>query len=337
MGIFLEVIECTDQQPGELARRIPRDGSAETKFGSQLVVRDYQAAIFRKDGKALDLIGPGRHTLTTKNIPILTKILSLPFGFTSPFRCEVVFVSLRTIPDLRWGTREPVAFRDSELGLVRLRAFGTYGVKVADPILFANSLVGADGIYTTAMLEEYLRSAIVSRLNDWLGENLKSVFDLASQYDEAGKGLMERLAGDFSRFGIGLDNFRLNAITPPEEVQKAIDERSRMKAIGNLQDYTRMKAADALGAAASNPGGLGAAGVGVGAGFGLGGIMADAMRSGMGGGAGGGGGGGGGGGSEGGGGKSVGDQLREIASLHKDGILSDEEFALKKAELLKRL
>ena len=335
MGIFIEVIECTDQQPGELARRIPRDGSAETKFGAQLIVRDYQAAIFRKDGKAADVLPAGRHTLSTKNIPILTKLLSLPFGFTSPFRCEVVFVSLRTIPDLRWGTREPVAFRDSDLGLVRLRAFGTYGVKVTDPVVFSNTLVGADGLYTTGMLEEYLRSAIVSRLNDWLGENLKSVFDLASQYDEASNGMMERLAADFTRFGLALDNFRMNAITPPEEVQKAIDERSRMKAIGNLSDYTRMKAADALGAAASNPGGMGSAGVGLGAGFGLGGVMADALRGGMSGSQGQAGAGGGEGTAA--PGKSVADQLRELAALQKEGILTPEEYAAKKAELLKRL
>src|SRR5687768_15371187 len=132
MGIFLDVIEAPDQAPGELARRIPKEGSAETAFGSQLVVRDFQAAVFRKDGRALDVIGPGRHTLSTKNIPILTKVLSLPFAFKSPFRTEVVFVSLRVLPDLRWGTREPVPFRDKELGLVRLRAFGTYGLKVED-------------------------------------------------------------------------------------------------------------------------------------------------------------------------------------------------------------
>jgi membrane protease subunit (stomatin/prohibitin family) len=342
MGIFLEVIEATDQQPGELARRIPAQGSAETKFGSQLVVRDYQAAIFRKDGKALDAFGPGRHTLETKNLPILTKILSLPWGFKSPFRCEVVFVSLRTLPDLRWGTREPVPFRDAELGLVRLRAFGTYGIRVAEPIVFVNALVGADGMYTSAQLEEYLRSSIVSRLNDWLGENLKSIFDLASQYDELSKGLSERLADDFKRFGLVLDNFRVNAITPPDEVQKAIDERSRMKAIGNMGEYTRMKAADALGAAAANPGGLGAAGVGVGAGFGLGGIMADAMRGG--GALGGGGGGGGGAGGNGGGGgegaaagRSVADLLRDLTALHKEGILTAEEYAAKKADLLKKL
>ncbi len=329
MGILLEVIECTDQQPGELARRIPRDGSAETKFGSQLVVRDYQMAIFRKDGKAADVLGPGRHTLTSKNIPILTKLLSLPWGFTSPFRCEVVFLSMRTIPDLRWGTREPIPFRDSELGMVRLRAFGTYGLRVADPVSFANTLVGAEGMYTTVQLEEYLRSSIMSRLNDWLGENLKSVLDLGAMYDEASKGLMERLADDFTRFGLHLDNFRVNAITPPEEVQKAIDERSRMRAIGNLQDYTRLKAAEALGDAARNPGGLAGAGVGIGAGFGFGGMMADAMR-----------------------GasappappasaaapaRSVADQLRDLAALKKEGILSDAEYDAKKAELIKKL
>lgn len=329
MGIFLEVIECTDQQPFELARRIPRDGSAETKFGSQLVVRDYQVGIFRKDGKALDAFTAGRHTLETKNLPLLTKIMALPWGFKSPFRCEVIFVSLRTIPDLRWGTREPVPFRDSELGLVRLRAFGTYGLKVAEPVLFANSLVGADGMYTSTMAEEYLRSSIVQRLNDFLGENLKSVFDLPSQYDELSKGLSERLADDFKRFGLVLDNFRVNAITPPEEVQKAIDERSRMRAIGNLTDYTRLKAAEALGTAAANPGGIAGLGVGVGAGVGLGGVMAEALRPGMTGTAAPAG--------EAPAGKSVADQLRDLAALHKEGILTDEEFATKKADLLKKL
>jgi len=330
MGIFLSVIELTDQQPGELARRIPRDGSAETKFGSQLVVRDYQAAIWRKDGKGLDVFGAGRHTLTTKNLPILTKVLSLPFGFTSPFRCEVVFVSLRTIPDLKWGTREPVPFRDSELGLVRLRAFGTYGVRVTDPLVFTNALVGADGIYTTGALEEYLRSTVVQRLNDWLGENNKSVFDLAGQYNEASEAMLAKLQPDFQRFGLGLDNFRLNAITPPDEVQRAIDERSKMRAIGNLNDYTRMKAADALGAAAANPGGMGGLGVGLGAGVGFGQMMSDSMRAASG-------------AAPAGGAEAaaaarpVADQLRDIAALAKEGILTPEEYAAKKAELLKRL
>lgn len=331
MGIlFLDVIECTDQQPGELARRIPREGSAETKFGSQLVVRDFQAAVFRKDGKGTDVIGPGRHTLTTKNIPILTNLLSLPFGFKSPFRCEVVFVSLRTIPDLKWGTREPIAFRDSELGLVRLRAFGTYGLKVADPLAFLNGLVGAEGLYTAAQAEEYLRSSIMTRLTDTLGETVKSVFDLTSQYEELSVALAARLSDDFKRFGLAIDNFRLNAVTPPEEVQKAIDERSKMGVLKNLNDYTKMKAAEALGAAAANPGGVASAGIGLGAGVGMGGLMAEALRPAL----------------TGSGapaaapeaaGRSVADQLRDLAALHKEGILTPEEFAAKKAELLKKL
>jgi membrane protease subunit (stomatin/prohibitin family) len=332
MGIFLEVIESTEQAPGELAVRVPATGSAETKFGAQLVVRDYQRAIFRKDGKGTDLFGPGRHTLSSKNLPILTKILSLPWGFKSPFRCEVLFVSMRTLPDLKWGTPEPVSFRDAELGLVRVRAFGTYGLRVVDPMVFANVLVGAEGHYTDRQIEDYLKATIVGRLNDWLGEKLKSIFDLPSQYDEASVEMEARLKADFNRFGLELDNFRVIAITPPEAVQKAIDERSAMGAIGNLQDYTRLKAARALESAAENPsgGGIAGAGVGVGAGFGLGGMMADAMRGAMGGG-------GGSGGSGGGGGKSVADQLRELAALHKEGILTDAEYSAKKTELMKRL
>jgi membrane protease subunit (stomatin/prohibitin family) len=334
VGLFLDVLESTDQQPGELAVRIPETGSAETAFGSQLVVRDFQRAVFRKDGKATDMIGPGRHTLTTKNIPILTKILSLPFGFKSPFRCEVVFVSLRTLPDLKWGTREPVAFRDKELGLVRLRAFGTYGLRVVDPMVFASTLVANEARYNAAHAEEYLKSTIVQALNDWLGTHLKSVLDLPSQYDEVSRELAVALDADVKRFGLSIENFRLNAITPPESVQQAIDERSKMGAIGDLGAYTRLKAAEALGEAARNPGGGAAgAGVGLGAGLGMGQMMADAMRQSQG--AGGGSSGAAGGAA--GGGPSVAEQLRELTALHKDGILTDAEFQAKRAELVKRL
>jgi len=331
VGILLSVIESTDQQPGELAVRIPESGSAETTFGSQLVVRDFQRAIFRKDGKGTDVIGPGRHTLTTKNIPILTKVLSLPFGFKSPFRCEVVFVSMRTLPDLKWGTREPVAFRDKELGLVRLRAFGTYGLRVADPLLFAGTLVANEARYTDKHAEEYLKSTIVQQLNDWLGSNVSSVLDLPSQYEEVSLVMGQKLDADVKRFGLSIENFRLNAITPPESVQQAIDERSRIGAIGDLNAYTRMKAADALGEAARNPGGgAAAAGVGFGAGMGMGNMMADAMRQSSASG-------GSGGGSAPASGPSVAEQLRELTALHKEGILTDAEFQAKRSELVKRL
>jgi membrane protease subunit (stomatin/prohibitin family) len=335
VGIFLDIIESTDQQPGELAVRIPETGSADTKFGSQLVVRDFQRAIFRKDGKGTDLFEPGRHTLTTKNLPILTTILSLPWGFKSPFRCEVVFVSMRTLPDLKWGTREPVAFRDKELGLVRLRAFGTYGLRVIDPMLFSNVLVANEARYTDRHAEEYLKSTIVQHLNEWMGENLTTILDLPQKYDDLSRVLGERLDADVKRFGLSIENFRVNAITPPEAVQQAIDERSKIGAIGDLNAYTRMKAAEALGDAARNPsGGAAAAGVGLGAGIGMGNVLADAMRQSSFGSGGGGGGGGGGGAAA---GPSAAEQLRELAGLHKEGLITEAEFQAKRAEILKRL
>lgn len=329
-GILLSVIESTDQQPGDLAVRIPETGSADTTFGSQLVVRDFQRAIFRKDGKGTDLFLPGRHTLSTKNLPVLTKILALPFGFKSPFRCETVFVSMRTLPDLKWGTREPVAFRDKELGLVRLRAFGTYGLRVIDPMVFSNTLVANEARYTAQHAEEYLKSTIMQVLNDWLGTNLKSVFDLPSQYTEVSAELGAALDADVKRFGLSIENFRVNAITPPEAVQQAIDDRSKVGALGDLNAYTRMKAAEALGDAARNPsGGAAGAGVGLGAGIGLGGVLADSLRQAQQAGQ-----------APAGGasaGPSVAEQLRELSGLHKDGLLTDAEFQAKRAELIKRL
>jgi len=168
MAMFLEVIEWFDPDGRRLVHRIPEEGSADIKMGAQLLVRESQAAVFFRDGKGLDVLGPGRHTLSTLNLPILTKILSLPWGFTSPFRAEVYFVNLKVFTDMKWGTAEPVAFKDSELGLVRLRAFGIFTMRVTQPLLFINTLVGTQGAYTSEQVESYLREVIVSRLNDFL-------------------------------------------------------------------------------------------------------------------------------------------------------------------------
>ncbi len=266
--VFLEVLEWFDDTGKELVHRIPESGSGEIKYGAQLTVRESQAGVFFYKGKAVEAFGPGRHTLKTANIPILTKLVSLPWGMTSPLRAEVYFVNMKTFTDLKWGTRDPVAFKDSALGLIRLRAFGVFNLQIVQPVLFINRLVGTQGIFTTQEVEEYLNRVIVSRFNDYMGETIDSILDLPSQYDELSQGLAKRLQRDFSHFGLNLTHLYMNAITPPPEVQKAIDDRSRMGVFKDMNKLMQMKAAMAMEKAADSQEGSGA-GAGMGAGMGL--------------------------------------------------------------------
>ncbi|HSL19738.1 MAG TPA: SPFH domain-containing protein [Methylomirabilota bacterium] len=286
MAQTLEVLEHHDPTGQEIVYRFPQSGSAEIKLGAQLVVHEAQEAVLYRDGRALDVFGPGRHTLSTQNIPLLTKLLSLPFGGTSPFRVAVVFVNRRTFIDQKWGTREPVVFRDSELGMVRLRAFGNYAYRIADSQLFVNTVVGSQGLFDTDRLKDFYRDVIVSRLNDLLGETLKTIFDLPRYYDEIGAAAKARLAEDFGKYGVDLTDFYVNSITPPDEVQEKMDERAAMGAVGDMNTYMRFKAAQAIQDAAQGGGGAegGAAGAGMGLGLGAGfgammpGMIANAMQ-----------------------------------------------------------
>jgi membrane protease subunit (stomatin/prohibitin family) len=264
--VFLEVLEWFDDTGRELVHRIPEKGSGEIKFGAQLTVRESQAGVFFYKGKAIEAFGAGRHTLKTGNIPILTKLAAIPWGMSSPLRAEVYFINLKVFTNLKWGTRDPVAFKDSELGLIRLRAFGVFNVQVVQPILFINRLVGTQGMYTTQEIEEYLNRVIVSRFNDYMGTTLDSILNLPSKYDDLSEGLAKRLHEDFSHFGLGLTHLYVNAITPPPEVQQAIDDRARMGVFDDMNKLMQMKAAMAMEKASQAEGGAGS-GMGMGMGF----------------------------------------------------------------------
>jgi membrane protease subunit (stomatin/prohibitin family) len=276
--VFLEVIEWFDETGKELVHRIPETGSGEIKFGAQLIVRESQAGVLFYKGKALDAFGPGRHTLKTGNIPVLTKILSVPWGMNSPLRAEVYMVNLKIFPNLKWGTMDPVAFKDTELGLVRLRAHGVFNIRIVQPLLFINSLVGTMGTFSTEEVAEYLKGVIVSRFNDHLGENLDSLINLPGRYEELSKGLKVRLQEDFKHFGLGLSELYITSITPPQDVQQAIDDKGRINIIQDLDKLVKMKAAMAMEKASESTGDAGS-GLGMGLGFMMPGMFAEAFRT----------------------------------------------------------
>jgi len=275
--VFLEVIEWFDESGKELVHRIPEEGSGEIKWGAQMTVRESQAAVFFYNGKAFDAFGPGRHTLKTANIPLLTKIASIPWGMTSPLRAEVYFVNMKTFPNLTWGTRDPVAFRDRELGLIRLRAFGIFNIRILQPLLFINSLVGTQGIFSTEEISSYLNRVIVSRFNDFMGERIDTVFDLPARYNELSGEFRELLQVDFTKFGLELSDLYIHSITPPPEVQKAIDDKSKLGLFDDLNKLLKMKAAMAMENASTTQGEAGA-GLGMGMGFMMPAMFADSFR-----------------------------------------------------------
>ena len=265
-GIFLENIEWFDETGNEIVKRLPPEGSGEIKLGAQLTVRESQAAVLFYKGKACDCFGPGRHTLKTANLPLLTKILSIPWRGDSPLRAEVYFVNLKYFPNLKWGTQNPVAFKDKQLGLIRVRAHGIFNIQVTQPVLLINSLVGTMGRMNTEDISSYLKLVIVSRFNDYLGEKLDSFFDLPGQFDEISLELQKKLMKDFSHFGLRLTQLYITSITPPDEVQGAIDDKSKLAILSDLDKFMQLKAAVAMEKAAENQS---EAGGGMGLGLGM--------------------------------------------------------------------
>ncbi len=282
---ILEVIEYLDPTGQEIVHRVPEQGSGEIVLGSQCVVRENQVAVFFRDGRALDMLGPGRHTLTTLNIPLLVNYLRIPFGSKSPFRAEVVFVSVKDYVDIAWQAPKSLAFRDGDLGMVRLGIQGKLAFQVGRPQLFVNQIVGTQGLYRTENITGYLEDILVSKSADLLGEIKANLLDLPAKYDELGAGLRAKASDDFEALGLLLKAVYITAISVPEEVEKALDERAQMGALGDMQAYMQFKAARALGDAAQAGGGaegsVAGLGVGLGAGMGLGTAMAGAISQSM--------------------------------------------------------
>jgi membrane protease subunit (stomatin/prohibitin family) len=273
---FIEVIEWLDESRDTMVYRFPVQGQ-EIKNGAQLIVRESQAAVFVYQGQAADVFGPGRYTIDGGNTPILSKLGAWYHGFNSPFKSEVYFVNTKQFTDMKWGTANPIMLRDPDFGIVRLRAFGGYSLRVADPREFIKEIAGTNAHFETEDIEGQLKRSIVTEFSDALGELKIAALDLAAQYKEMGGAIREKINEDFKAFGVEVVKFYVENISLPPEVEEAIDKRASMGALGDANRYMQFQAADALRDAANNPSGGAGLGASLGAGFALGGQMANAF------------------------------------------------------------
>lgn len=265
---LIDIVEFLDDSGDTLSYRFERFQN-EIKNGAKCIVREGQAAVFINEGKLADVLPPGTYTLDTKNVPILATLLGWKYGFESPFKAEVYFVSTRTFTDQKWGTMNPVIVRDPEFGPVRLRAFGTYTLRVKDPGAFIKNAVGTDNRFTLSEINVQMRNVIVSHLGDALGESKIPLLDISGRTLELSKFLSDSLIEEFNKFGLEVPTLLIENVSLPPEVEQALDKRSSMGMLGNLDNYAKYQAAEAIRDAAKNPGTAGTfVGVGVGQVFG---------------------------------------------------------------------
>ncbi|SEG67006.1 Membrane protease subunit, stomatin/prohibitin family, contains C-terminal Zn-ribbon domain [Nonomuraea solani] len=274
-GEFVDIVEWLDDSRDTLVWRFPRYEN-EIKMGARLVVRESQVAVFVNEGRIADAFGPGTYTLETRNLPILSTLKGWKHGFHSPFKAEVYFVGTRQYADFKWGTQNPIMVRDPEFGPVRLRAFGAYAARVTDAPALLRELAGTDGQFRTEEVEGYLRQMVVGRLAHALATTGLPVLDLAADQHEMGRRLAEALTADLAGVGLAIPAFTIENISLPPEVERALDKRSKMGIVGDLGDYTRFQAAEALENAGGAADGMGL-GVGLGVGIAAGRQMADAL------------------------------------------------------------
>jgi membrane protease subunit (stomatin/prohibitin family) len=278
-GEFIDIIEWTDSSNDTMVWRFPRYQN-EIKNGAKLTVRESQVAVFVNEGQIADAFTPGMYELTTQNLPILSTLKGWKYGFNSPFKAEVYFVSMRQFTNLKWGTKNPIMVRDAEFGPLRIRAFGSYAMRVKDAKLFLKEIAGTDHEFTTEEINEQLRNIVVTRFSDAVASSKIPVLDMAANYDEFSKVIHEKINPEFNEIGIDLTKMLIENISLPEEVEKVLDKRTSMGIVGNLGAYTQFQAANAMEQAAQNPnGGLAGAGVGMGMGWAMGNQMGNMFQN----------------------------------------------------------
>jgi membrane protease subunit (stomatin/prohibitin family) len=333
---FIDVIHWTEEEEGVLAYRYPME-DFEIQYGAQITVRASQMAVFVNEGQVADVFGPGLYTLTTRTLPVLTNLKNWDKLFQSPFKSDIYFFSTRLQLDRKWGTPNPITIRDKDFGMVRLRAFGIYSFQIKDPRLFHSQVSGTRDIYTVEDVDGQLRNTVIASMTDLFAESGVPFMDMASNQDEFGARLKDKLIPIFERYGLALDSFVVQNLSLPEELQKMLDAKIGMNMIGDLNRYTQFQTATAIPLAAQNEGGMAGVGAGMGAGIGIGQAMAGSMAQAF---------------------QpqsaataptqaapvaaapSTDDILGTLEKLHglvAKGILSQAEFDIKKAELLSKL
>jgi len=275
---FIDVLQWNEDGDGVLAWRYPMQDS-EIQYGAKLTVRESQMAVFVNEGKVADVFGPGLHTLNTSTLPLLTYLQNWDKLFESPFKSDVYFFSTRLQLGRKWGTPQPVTVRDKDFGMVRLRAFGMYSYKLADPKKFFTEISGTRDTYTVDDLEMQLRNLVVSTMSSTLGNSAAPFLDMAANLGVMSDAVKAAMTPVFERYGVAIDNFAVESISLPEELQKALDTRISMGMAGNMATYTQYQTASAIPLAAQNEGGLAGIGASLGAGLTMGQVMTEAMRT----------------------------------------------------------
>ncbi|MFN8005479.1 MAG: SPFH domain-containing protein [Terriglobia bacterium] len=322
---FIDVIQWVEPAEGILSYRYPMQ-DFEIQYGGSLTVRESQMAVFVNEGRIADVFPPGRYTLTTQTLPLLTNLMNWDKLFESPFKSDVYFFSTRLQLNQKWGTANPITIRDKEFGAVRLRAFGIYSYKIFDPRAFHMQVSGTRDQYMVSDLDGQLRNTIVASISDLFGQSSIPFLDMAANQDEFGNQIKQKLDSEFKRIGLAIDTLQVQNVSLPDELQKILDQRIGMGLIGDMTRYTQYQTAQSIPIAAANEGGAAGIGAGLGAGLTIGQTMASSMAGAMQ------------------PPKAATDAAAELTALLEKlhdlmskGVLTKEEFEAKKAELLKKL